>query len=96
MGGSPTKPDFLFCWPSAELGFMAPEPGVATVFRRHLDSLGEDEREAETNRLLGEWADESEPWEAAAHFYIDDVIAPAETRDVLTRAIAFARRSRRA
>jgi acetyl-CoA carboxylase carboxyltransferase component len=94
MGGGPTKPDFLFCWPSAELGFMAPEPGVATVFRRHLDSLSEDERESETDRLLGEWADDSEPWEAAAHFYIDDVIAPSETRAVLTNAISFARRSR--
>jgi len=94
MGGGPTKPDFLFCWPSAELGFMAPEPGVATVFRRHLDSLNEDERESETDRLLSGWANDSEPWEAAAHFYIDDVIAPSETRAVLTNAISFARRSR--
>ena len=27
MGGRPTHPDFLFAWPSAELGFMAPEAG---------------------------------------------------------------------
>jgi acetyl-CoA carboxylase carboxyltransferase component len=91
MGGGPTKPDFLFCWPTAELGFMAPEPGVATVHRRHLDSLDPERRRSETERLLGEWADESEPWEAAAHFYVDDVIAPVDTRDVLISALRFAR-----
>lgn len=94
MGGGPTKPDFIFCWPSAELGFMAPEPGVATVHRRHLDSLDDEQRRSETARLLGEWADESEPWEAAAHFYIDDIIAPADTREVLISAVRFARESR--
>jgi acetyl-CoA carboxylase carboxyltransferase component len=29
MGGRPTRPDFLYAWPSAELGFMAPETGSA-------------------------------------------------------------------
>ncbi len=91
MGGRPTRPDFLFCWPTAELGFMAPEPGVATVHRRRLDALEGEERTAEANRLMAEWADDSEPWEAAAHFFVDDVIAPAETRETVAAALRFAR-----
>ena len=34
MGGRPTGPDFLFAWPTAEMGFMAPETGIRTVHRR--------------------------------------------------------------
>jgi Acetyl-CoA carboxylase, carboxyltransferase component (subunits alpha and beta) len=39
MGGRPTHPDFLFAWPSAELGFMAPEAGVRTVHRRRMEAV---------------------------------------------------------
>src|SRR6185369_10694997 len=39
MGGRPTHPDFLFAWPSAELGFMAPDTGVRTVYRRKIDAV---------------------------------------------------------
>jgi acetyl-CoA carboxylase carboxyltransferase component len=93
MGGRPTRPDLLVCWPSAELGFMAPETGVNTVYRRRLEKVeadgGKQAREAETAKLLEEWVDESQPWEAAAHQHIDDVIDPRQTRDVIARGIEF-------
>jgi methylmalonyl-CoA decarboxylase subunit alpha len=37
-----------------------------------------------------EWTAESEPWEAAAHLAIDDVIEPSATRDILIQALNFA------
>jgi methylmalonyl-CoA decarboxylase subunit alpha len=37
---------------------------------------------------------ESEPWEAAAHLALDDVIEPAATRDVIARALDLAWGSR--
>ncbi len=93
MGGRPTRPDLLVCWPSAELGFMAPETGINTVYRRRLDRAaadgGQTAREAELARLLEEWVDESAPWEAAAHHNVDDVIDPRQTRDVIARGIEF-------
>ena len=94
MGGRPTHPSFLFGWPCAEMGFMAPEAGVQTVYRRRLD------REAETNgaaaaeklaaELIQEWVTESEPWEAAAHLSLDDVIEPAQTREVIAASLDVA------
>ena len=42
MGGRPVNPSLLVAWPSAELGFMAPDTGVRTVYRRRLAEL-EDE-----------------------------------------------------
>ena len=94
LGGRPTAPDFLFAWPSAELGFMAPDTGIRTVHRRKLERIlaeyGADARDRAVFELQHEWRAEAEPWEAAAHLALDDVIAPARTRDVLARALDFA------
>ena len=93
MGGRPTHPDLLVCWPSAELGFMAPETGVVTVNRRRLEQAeaegGRDARLALEEELTAHWIDESAPWEAAAHTYVDDVIDPRDTREVILRGIEF-------
>ncbi len=94
MGGRPTRPDFLFAWPTAEMGFMAPETGIRTVHRRALDRLlaeeGEAARDARAAELTAEWVAESEPWEAAAHLSLDDVIAPAATRHAVATGIEIA------
>jgi acetyl-CoA carboxylase carboxyltransferase component len=94
MGGRPTHPDFLFAWPSAELGFMAPETGIKTVHRRKLDSMlkdqGKEAHDALLAELYAEWTAVSEPWEAAAHLSLDDVIEPAQTREILIRALNYA------
>ena len=94
MGGRPTHPDFLFAWPSAELGFMAPETGIKTVHRRKLDSMlkeqGKEAHDALLAELFAEWTAVSEPWEAAAHLSLDDVIEPAQTREILIRALNYA------
>ena len=94
MGGRPTNPDFVFAWPSAEMGFMAPETGVNTVYRRRLEKLtleeGAEAAGALSTSLTQQWTVESEPWEAAAHTFLDDVIEPAATRDVVARAIDIA------
>lgn len=94
MGGRPTAPDFLFAWPSAELGFMAPETGVRTVNRRRLETVlaeqGPEAHAALVDELTAEWISEAEPWEAAAHLSLDDVIEPAETRRVVAAALSVA------
>lgn len=90
LGGRPVKPDLLVAWPSAEMGFMAPDTGVRTVYRRRLEALEPEERDATAAELEAEWAAESQPWEAAANIILDDVIDPAETRQVIVDAIEFA------
>lgn len=98
MGGRPTHPDFLFAWPTAEMGFMAPDAGIRTVHRRRMEKVLADEgpaaRDALVAELTAEWIAESEPWEAAAHLSLDDVIDPADTRDVVARALDLAWGSR--
>jgi acetyl-CoA carboxylase carboxyltransferase component len=98
MGGRPVRPDLLVAWPGAELGFMAPDTGVRTVYRRRLDDLeaaeGTDARDALAADLEAEWAAESKPWEAAANLILDDVIDPRDTRAVVAEGIEFAWGSR--
>jgi acetyl-CoA carboxylase carboxyltransferase component len=94
LGGRPVHPDLLVAWPSAEMGFMAPDTGVRTVHRRRLDRLEQEEgreaRDARAAELEAEWAAESQPWEAAANIILDDVIHPTETRQVIADGIEFA------
>jgi len=93
LGGRPTLPDLLVCWPTAELGFMAPDTGVVTVNRRALEDAeregGPEARARLEGELTGQWMDESEPWEAAAHFFVDDIIDPRDTRQVILTGIEF-------
>lgn len=93
MGGRPTLPDLLVCWPTAELGFMAPDTGVVTVNRRRLERAeaegGPQARRELEEELTAHWIDESAPWEAAAHTYIDDIIDPRDTRKVILTGIEF-------
>jgi propionyl-CoA carboxylase beta chain len=94
LGGRPVHPDLLVAWPSAEMGFMAPDTGVRTVYRRRLDALeeaeGKEARDALAAQLEAEWAAESQPWEAAANIILDDVIDPRETRRIIAEGIEFA------
>lgn len=93
MSGRPTAPDLMLAWPTAELGFMAPATGVGTVYRRRLQRVAEEEgqaaRDALHSELEAEWMHESEPWEAAAHIYVDAIIDPRETRMHLSQGIDF-------
>jgi acetyl-CoA carboxylase carboxyltransferase component len=94
MGGRPTHPDFLFAWPSAEMGFMAPEAGIRTVYRREMEKVFAEQGAAARDALVAErteeWLAEAEPYEGAANLSFDDVIEPAQTRSVVARAIEVA------
>jgi acetyl-CoA carboxylase carboxyltransferase component len=94
LGGRPVRPDLLLAWPTAELGFMAPQTGVRTVYRKRLESIlaeqGQEAHDALVAELEAEWAAESEPWEAAANIILDDVIDPTDTRATITAGIEYA------
>jgi acetyl-CoA carboxylase carboxyltransferase component len=94
MGGRPVNPDLLLAWPTAELGFMAPETGVRTVYWRRLEAVlreeGQKAHAALVETLEAEWAAESAPWDAAANIVLDDIIDPATTREKIALGLDFA------
>jgi acetyl-CoA carboxylase carboxyltransferase component len=82
--------DLVLAWPEAELGIMAAKAAVGIVNRRELRVAGDPE--AERERLADAYAREHlRAQSAAAEGFVDEIIAPAETRDRLAAALnAFA------
>jgi acetyl-CoA carboxylase carboxyltransferase component len=98
LGGRPVHPDLLLAWPTADMGFMAPDTGVRTVHRRRLERVleeeGRDAHDELVRALEQEWAAEERPWEAAANIILDDVIDPRMTREIVANGIDYAWGSR--
>jgi acetyl-CoA carboxylase carboxyltransferase component len=94
LGGRPVHPDLLFAWPTADMGFMAPDTGVKTVYRRRLEEVlerdGQSAHDELTAELEAEWAAQERPWEAAANIILDDVIDPRRTREIVAQGIDYA------
>lgn len=80
--------DVVVAWPSAEISFMDPATGVNVV---HGVSRQTDPERFE--ELFQEFSRGTEPWGAATHFGLNDVIDPADTRGFLVRQIEARRGS---
>jgi acetyl-CoA carboxylase carboxyltransferase component len=86
MSSKHLRGDVNFAWPGAEIAVMGAEGAVSIISRKAIAaSANPDETR---DKLIGEYEDKfSNPYVAAAHGYIDDVIDPAETRPRIIRAL---------
>jgi len=81
--------DFIFCWPSTELAVMGPEGAAPIIFRKELTAA--DNPEELLRQKIQQYRDEfANPYKAAEHLHIDDVIEPKETRPRLIEALETA------
>jgi acetyl-CoA carboxylase carboxyltransferase component len=81
-GGGFHVPALNVSWPSGEFGAMGVEGAVKLALRRELEAIDDaDERARRVAEVAGSIRDQSGALNMAAHFEIDDVIDPAETRD---------------
>ena len=81
--------DAVFCWPSTELAVMGAEGAAPIIFRRELEAA--DDPEKALQEKVREYREEfANPYRAAEHLHIDDVIDPAETRPRLIAALEMA------
>jgi acetyl-CoA carboxylase carboxyltransferase component len=92
MGGGAMNMDFRFAWPSADISFMAPELATEVVYGRKITDAP-DPQQARQEAIAAMRA-QSAPWRAAGLAYLDDVIAPHETRGHLIRTLDLARSRR--
>ena len=80
--------DLSFAWPTAELAVMGPQGAVEIIHRRELADA------ADPNRRRGELVEDytqrlANPYIAAERGYVDDVIAPADTRRKIVAGLAL-------
>jgi acetyl-CoA carboxylase carboxyltransferase component len=79
--------DFAFAWPTAQLGVMGPAQAVGIIHRREI--AGAPEPDATRDRLTREYAEEHLSARAAAERgFVDEVIAPSQTRERVGQALA--------
>ncbi len=93
LGGRVMNPDTIVAWPTAHFDVMGPEAGVELVHGKDLAAAADPvARRAE---IMEKLARQSSAYEAAGMGFIDDVIDPGETRDVIIAALAKLAASRR-
>ena len=80
------KADFVFAWPTAEIAVMGPEGAANIIFRTEIKNS--DNPEATRKLKIKEYKEKfANPYVAAAYGYIDAVIEPPETRNILVHAL---------
>jgi len=78
--------DYVFAWPHAEIGVMGSRPAVGVINRRELAAAPDPD--AARERLADEYAHtQLRPQVAASRGYIDELIAPADTRGRVATAL---------
>jgi acetyl-CoA carboxylase carboxyltransferase component len=93
MAGQGFDPNFIFSWPTGRMGVMEGESAVQAVFGSELERLkkkGQEpspELELEMRRVRETYERDLDAKYAAARGFVDAVIAPEETRNVLELAL---------
>ncbi len=86
MGSKHLRTDINFAYPTAEIAVMGPEGAVNILYRRELEKSPNPD--ASRQAKIEEYRDRfANPFVAAEHGYIDDVIEPRETRAKVIRAL---------
>jgi acetyl-CoA carboxylase carboxyltransferase component len=82
--------DLSFAWPTNEIAVMGAEGAANVIFRKRIAEA--DDPDAMRASMVKEYrAELMHPYYAAERGLVDDVIDPAETRGVLSRALRMLR-----
>jgi propionyl-CoA carboxylase beta chain len=88
MASKHIRTDVNFAWPSAEIAVMGAEGAVGILYRRELKDA--QDKDSVRNSKIAELQDKfANPYIAAEHGFVDEVIEPAYTRPKLIRALSL-------
>ena len=85
MASKHLRTDLNYAWPTAEIAVMGPEGAVNVLYKRELEAV----KDPETLRAqkVAEFREKfANPYTAAARGYLDAVIQPRRTRQILVTA----------
>ena len=86
MGSKHSGGDINYAWPTAEIAVMGPHGAINIIFRKEITEAMDSEQKR--MELVSEYRRKfANPYVAAQKGYIDEVIAPAETRPKLISAL---------
>ncbi len=86
MNGRCLGADYAYAWPTAEIAVMGPEGATNVIFRKEIDKAEnpEEERKKRVEEYRHRFAN---PYITAAKGWIDDVIDPRHTRELLIKGL---------
>jgi len=100
MCGKAYDPRFIYAWPNAKIAVMGGEQAAKTLLQIQVASLkskGEEIDPEKEKALLKEITDrydsQTSAYYAAARLWVDEIIDPAETRNVISEGINAANHS---
>jgi acetyl-CoA carboxylase carboxyltransferase component len=88
MCGRGYQPDTIVAWPGAEISVMGPEGAVDIIFTKQIAAA--EDPVAERAKLVETVRQSIDPYVAASWAMVDDIIDPAETREVICNALESA------
>ena len=90
LSGRAYSPRFMFAWPSAKIAVMGGDSAAKTLAQIKLAKMGDVDEKTKSDmiRKIKKIYDiQSDPRYAAARMWIDEIIDPRETRNVLIRSL---------
>jgi 3-methylcrotonyl-CoA carboxylase beta subunit len=99
MAGQGFDPDFIFSWPTGRMGVMEGEAAVAAVHGAEIDEAKKNKTEltdatkAHMDEMRADYEHQLGADYAGARGYIDAIVYPEETRDVIAMALRAAQQN---
>ena len=96
MAGQGFDPDFIFSWPTGRMGVMEGESAIQAVHGPSLDAAKKagtapsPEVTQSVDEMRADYEQQLDARYAAARGYVDAIVTPEETRDVLAMALRSA------
>ncbi len=97
MCGKAFDPRFIYAWPTAKIAVMGGAQAAKTLLTlkvRGLEKQGETISPEQQKTMLAEieqkYDDTTTPLHAASRLWVDGIISPTQTRDMISRGIAVA------
>jgi acetyl-CoA carboxylase carboxyltransferase component len=98
MCGKAYDPRLIFAWPTAQIAVMGGKQASETLLSIKVQQVAaksgkeipKDEQQKMLKEISDRYAAELDPLYAAARLWVDGIIDPAETRQIISRAIGIA------
>jgi len=97
MCGKAYDPRFIYAWPTAKIAVMGGEQAAKTLMQIQVAALKSKGKEISAedeqvilNEIIDRYNKQTSPYYAAARLWVDEIIDPAATRQVIAEGIAAA------
>jgi len=90
LSGRAYRPRFMFAWPSAKIAVMGGDSAAKTLAQIKLAKMGDVDEKTKSDlitKIKKNYDVQSDPRYAAARMWIDEIIDPRETRNVIIRSL---------